>query len=1064
MPTPAAHGYAPATSSPALESIQAIGAKLSARAGRPSTLARSLEDEFARPRPLTGPGVEDAAISALAGSSWAVRGRFHNSEPGAEEHEEFALRSGHAGVLVGDGIADGVDRFTIERVVLDRRATRSTLTFEQLYLDGTRMQWSCDLDEACERMENGFWTALSGAGVGSVIGSFVAERVADLPPQDELDAADELGAAAAAEEAAVEGGRGGGGRGGGPEEEEDEEDQSGQHEGAADRLEGDPGEQQEADEAFRARAQARRVAALRVEGHSSLGKEYEALLLRLLAEEGDDGHHKLRKAWVATSKRSGTATTVGQPDRVERFLREHADEPPDFWRLDEAARWFDEGRSSYMETDITRFDRGCFNGEYVPVQSDGAGDGTASALYWPHYLNPFGRFLYRTHTGRWNFSRDYASYGGGNKGQDALALPAVKGVASSREGHGEVPTGQSRWKTGRGQQAGVVLSIVEVAEPVRRVPRREESPPPTLRLQPELQPQPQPQPEPEPQPEDPSGYSPAATARAPAAATSALSRRSMAEARRASPDGASSPDVADSPSPTANWAAELKDEIARLKGVAQDNAVLLVRCQEAEAAEVAMCEEMAALREDLDAVVAEQVAAEARERESADAPALRAQVEQLQAQLSKTEEARVAGLAERDELLARMGAERAAERSDATLELAASQASAKAESAKLETAHSAAIAKSEQAEAEAARAEAARLEAIAAAEAARTEAARVEAAMSESARASKAVLAQAETAQADAQAARADADAKAQEAAQAALRSEELESAVASLASTNEQLSSEVRRLRQQAAESAAGRVALDQQMQTELERLRAIEREHARGQRSSAAESALREELRAAKVDASRLQALLVTSDGVGKERQTALLAAEARCAQHERDAASRDAEAAMQAQAVSAAMAEAEALGKKLRLAEARAASKGGSEDSAELSARVEAAVAAARKETAGEVESLRAEVKAMGLAMAEAHRVAELASTRLRESVAASAAQGQELERLRRAAVVRDESESAVRAFVAKDTAEAIREVEEQAWAAEVRTSLQSPPPSRDRRACIPLVWSFLGLCAC
>ena len=328
--------------------------------------------------------------------------------------------------------------------------------------------------------------------------------------------------------------------------------------------------------------------------------------------------------------------------------------------------------------------------------------------------------------------------------------------------------------------------------------------------------------------------------------------------------------------------------------------------------------------------------------------------------------------------------------------------------------------------------------------------------MSESARASKAVLAQAETAQADAQAARADAEAKAQEAAQAALQSEELESAVASLASTNEQLSSEVRRLRQQAAESAAGRVALDQQMQTELERLRAIEREHTRGQRSSAAESALREELKAAKVDASRLQALLVTSDGVGKERQTALLAAEARCAQYERDAASRDAEAAMQAQAVSAAMAEAEALGKKLRLAEARAASKGGSEDSAELSARVEAAVAAARKETAGEVESLRAEVKAMGLAMAEAHRVAELASTRLRESVAASAAQGQELERLRRAAVVRDESESAVRAFVAKDTAEAIRDVEEQAWAAEVRrTSLQSLPSSRDRRACIPLV---------
>ena len=145
---------------------------------------------------------------------------------------------------------------------------------------------------------------------------------------------------------------------------------------------------------------------------------------------------------------------------------------------------------------------------------------------------------------------------------------------------------------------------------------------------------------------------------------------------------------------------------------------------------------------------------------------------------------------------------------------------------------------------------------------------------------------------------------------------------MASLASTNEQLSSEVRRLRQQAAESAAGRVALDQQMQTELERLRAIDREHVRGQRSSAAESALREELKAAKVDASRLQALLVTSDGVGKERQTALLAAEARCAQYERDAASRDAEAAMQAQAVSAAMAEAEALGKKLRLAEARAA----------------------------------------------------------------------------------------------------------------------------------------------
>ena len=110
-----------------------------------------------------------------------------------------------------------------------------------------------------------------------------------------------------------------------------------------------------------------------------------------------------------------------------------------------------------METDITRFDRGCFNGEYVPVQSDGAGDGTASALYWPHYLNPFGRFLYRTHTGRWNFSRDYASYGGGTRGQDALALPAVKGVASSREGRGAAGNAGGTGFAGGDGTGGVVL-------------------------------------------------------------------------------------------------------------------------------------------------------------------------------------------------------------------------------------------------------------------------------------------------------------------------------------------------------------------------------------------------------------------------------------------------------------------------------------------------------------------------------------------------------------------------------------------------------------------------------
>ena len=84
---------------------------------------------------------------------------------------------------------------------------------------------------------------------------------------------------------------------------------------------------------------------------------------------------------------------MGRAREAEEFLQQHSDQPSDaeFWDLDPDQLWFLDdtttGEVEYKQSDVAKFDRGCFNGEYVPVLADGATVG------WPHYLNGFGRFL-----------------------------------------------------------------------------------------------------------------------------------------------------------------------------------------------------------------------------------------------------------------------------------------------------------------------------------------------------------------------------------------------------------------------------------------------------------------------------------------------------------------------------------------------------------------------------------------------------------------------------------------------------------------------------------------------
>ena len=115
----------------------------------------------------------------------------------AIEHEQFVLEvdeaasaaaaAAAAGGGGGAGPAGGTvvvgrnadpsapEPFRIEQVILQQRPSSGLyLSFQQVYDDDTKTNWTCQLDERCRSMTNGVWTALSGQFTGSVVGNFGA--------------------------------------------------------------------------------------------------------------------------------------------------------------------------------------------------------------------------------------------------------------------------------------------------------------------------------------------------------------------------------------------------------------------------------------------------------------------------------------------------------------------------------------------------------------------------------------------------------------------------------------------------------------------------------------------------------------------------------------------------------------------------------------------------------------------------------------------------------------------------------------------------------------------------
>ena len=726
MPSPQKLAAGPSTPSGSVRFATAVSNDPTPTARTPSpTQQATQQPQFGRAAAQTL-AVAGAQAVALYGSHWVAEGRYFSQSE--LERETFVLRQGTETALAGDGLADETDPFTLERVVLEQRAQFCTLSFEQVYADGTRMGWRGELDSSMETLTNGEWTALSGAGMGARIGTFTAQRV-DMQPaageeqrpstEAELEQRPaEPGSPERASELSLR-----------KQLEQEEEAQERAQIEAQLAAEARLLAAQEEDESARARQQARRVAALRVDGHPSLGDEFEKLLRKLLTTDPDGAHQMLRKAWVATSLRKGSARSVGQPNAADTFLLQHADEPVEFWALDPEQVWFSDdtggdGEIEYFETDVTRFDRGCFNGDYVPVLAAGATVG------WPHFLNGFGRFLYRTAQGRWNFSSVYgpelASSGGDQR---------ERGVASTREGEGEVPIGPRRWK---GKQPGKwaadakALALTITEEPVMPADRDTVEPVAEASVaaavtmaSPDRTPMQQQEQEQQPTDElDRSGdfsspiqHPEAAYPEYASAENSALrmqlgalhvqAESQIAEASRSSTslriDLQSSREectqlrrelaLVTAPVPPdehgTEWSAELRAEIARLHEVEADNAALRgnvavlqedLRTQKAEAARSASelqvkHDENQRVRSELTGMTEENIRASQGEAERADQQRqLVENVARLHKQLEDQERSLRNELAGRDDLIARMRAEAAADGSQQKLTQASFEA------------------------------------------------------------------------------------------------------------------------------------------------------------------------------------------------------------------------------------------------------------------------------------------------------------------------------------------------------------------------------------------------------
>lgn len=124
---------------------------------------------------------ETVNASRLCGE-WHAMG-MNRYRRDAIEHEQFVLEVDEAAsaaadctVVVGRNTDSSTpEPFRIEQVVLQQRPSSGLyLSFQQVYQDDTKTNWTCQLDERCRSMSNGVWTALSGKYAGSVVGNFSA--------------------------------------------------------------------------------------------------------------------------------------------------------------------------------------------------------------------------------------------------------------------------------------------------------------------------------------------------------------------------------------------------------------------------------------------------------------------------------------------------------------------------------------------------------------------------------------------------------------------------------------------------------------------------------------------------------------------------------------------------------------------------------------------------------------------------------------------------------------------------------------------------------------------------
>jgi hypothetical protein len=92
-----------------------------------------------------------------------------------DEAASAAAESGGTVVVGRNADTSAPEPFRIEQVALQQRASSGLyLSFQQVYPDDTKTNWTCQLDERCRSMSNGVWTALSGQFTGSVVGNFSA--------------------------------------------------------------------------------------------------------------------------------------------------------------------------------------------------------------------------------------------------------------------------------------------------------------------------------------------------------------------------------------------------------------------------------------------------------------------------------------------------------------------------------------------------------------------------------------------------------------------------------------------------------------------------------------------------------------------------------------------------------------------------------------------------------------------------------------------------------------------------------------------------------------------------